>query len=97
MAGISDVYKAAGGAASGLTEDGIKKVFSGIVELVRSGENVQIRDFGTFKKVHTEERQGINPQNPKEKLTIAAKDHLKFKASPSVDLTPPKPTKRGRK
>lgn len=91
MAGISDVYREAGGASAGMSEDIIKNVFTAITKMVRNGDDVQIKGFGTFKKVRTEERQGVNPQKPTEKITIAAKDHLKFKASPSLDMSVPKP------
>lgn len=87
MAGIADVKKNCGGARAGVTEESIQLIFETIVKMVRNGESVTIKNFGTFKKVHTDERQGVNPQDPSKKITIAAKDHLKFKASPSVDVS----------
>ena len=96
MAGIAEVKRVAGGAAAGVSEEVIKRVFDAIVSIVKTGESVIVRDFGTFKKVHTEERQGINPQDPTKKITIAAKDHLKFKASPSVDVSEQKAAARRR-
>jgi len=86
MAGLAEIKRAAGGTAAGIEEDIIRLVFAAVVTLVSKGEDVSIKGFGTFKKVHSAERVGINPQNPKEKIKIAAKDHLKFKASPSVTL-----------
>lgn len=96
MAGIADIKKNCGGARAGVTEESIQLIFEMIAQMVRNGESVMIKNFGTFKKVHTEERQGVNPQEPSKKITIAAKDHLKFKASPSVDMSAPKAADRRR-
>lgn len=84
MAGIAEVKRKIG---SKVTEEQIKLVFDAVLDLVKSEGNVVIKNFGTFKKVHKEEYMGVNPQDPSKKIKIAAKDHLKFKASPSVQLT----------
>ena len=86
MAGLAEIKRAAGGTKVGVEEDTIRLIFAAIVTLVKQGEDVSIKGFGTFKKVHTDQRVGINPQRPGEKTVIPAKDHLKFKASPSVTL-----------
>lgn len=49
-------------------------------EAVRSGQDVVIRDFGTFRKKHRPERMGINPAT-KEPLKHAARDYASFKVS----------------
>ena len=49
-----------------------------------AGEKVQLVGFGTFEVNERPERQGVNPATG-EKITIAAKKVVKFKAG--ADLT----------
>ena len=54
-----------------------------ILELVKNGQTVKTA-FGKFKKVSVKAREGVNPQNPAEKIKIPAKDVLKFVVTPSL-------------
>jgi DNA-binding protein HU-beta len=90
MAGPQDVAKKAG-----VSMDTVKAVTGAILELCKAGDDVQILGFGKFSKKHKEERAGRNPST-NEPMTIAAKDVFHFKASPSVDMAPPKPAGRRR-
>lgn len=54
-----------------------------ILELVKNGQTVKTV-FGKFKKVSVKAREGVNPQNPAEKIKIPAKDVLKFVVTPSL-------------
>lgn len=50
-----------------------------IAEELAKGESVALIGFGTYSVVEKGERTGINPAT-KEKITIAAKKVIKFKA-----------------
>lgn len=71
-------------ARTGLTQvyagKAVKAVFETIVdELVKGGE-VRIHNFGAFSVQHKNERTGRDPRSG-EKITIAARDSIKFSAS----------------
>ena len=44
------------------------------------GERVTLIGFGTFERRHRQARVGVNPQNPKQKLSIAAAKVPAFRA-----------------
>lgn len=50
-----------------------------IAETLKKGDKIALVGFGTFAVVEKAARQGINPAT-KEKITIAAKKVIKFKA-----------------
>lgn len=50
-----------------------------MMEALSRGEKVTITGFGTFNVKHRAKRQGVNPRNPKEKITIEAKNGVNFK------------------
>lgn len=54
-----------------------------ILELVQKGSTVKTA-FGKFQKVSVKAREGVNPQNPSEKIKIPAKEVLKFHVAPSL-------------
>lgn len=58
----------------------IEKVFDTLVETLKNGENATLLGFGSFTVVERPERQGVNPKTG-EKITLAAKKVIKFKAS----------------
>lgn len=68
---------------SGLGKAEAKKALDAMVEAVKNalaeGDKVQLVGFGTFSVSERPEREGINPAT-KEKITIAAKKVVKFKA-----------------
>ncbi len=70
-------------AAAGLTKADSKKaldaVLTSISGALAKGDKVAILGFGTFAVNERPAREGINPAT-KEKITIAAKKVVKFKA-----------------
>ena len=69
--------------AAGLSKADAKKALDATVEAVKealvAGENVQLVGFGTYSVTERPAREGVNPRTG-EKLTIAAKKVVKFKA-----------------
>lgn len=51
-----------------------------ITDSLRKGEEVAFTGFGKFTTQHRAERQGVNPRNPSEKVTIPAATVPKFSA-----------------
>lgn len=70
-------------AAAGLTKADSKKALDAALDAISSalagGDKVAILGFGTFALNERPAREGINPRS-KEKITIAAKKVVKFKA-----------------
>ena len=68
---------------AGLSKADAKKVLDATVEAVKealvAGDNVQLVGFGTYSVTERPAREGVNPRTG-EKLTIAAKKVVKFKA-----------------
>jgi DNA-binding protein HU-beta len=51
-----------------------------IAETLKSGGDVSFTGFGKFSTRHRKERQGVNPRNPSEKVTIPAATVPRFSA-----------------
>lgn len=51
-----------------------------ITDSLRRGEEVAFTGFGKFSTQHRAARQGVNPRNPGEKVTIPAATVPKFSA-----------------
>jgi DNA-binding protein HU-beta len=51
-----------------------------ITDALRSGQDVTFTGFGKFSTQRRAERQGVNPRNPAEKVTIPAATVPKFSA-----------------
>ena len=51
-----------------------------VTEALRRGEEVAFTGFGKFSTQHRAARQGVNPRNPTEKVTIPAATVPKFSA-----------------
>lgn len=70
-------------AATGLSKADSKKALDAVVgaisEALKEGDKVAILGFGTFSVNERPAREGINPAT-KEKIQIAAKKVVKFKA-----------------
>lgn len=68
---------------AGLSMADAKKALDATVEAVKealvAGDNVQLVGFGTYSVTERPAREGVNPRTG-EKLTIAAKKVVKFKA-----------------
>ncbi|MEW6536859.1 MAG: HU family DNA-binding protein [Candidatus Auribacterota bacterium] len=68
---------------TGLTQQAvfaiIQKTLDIIIETLQNGESVEFRNFGVFKVAVRNERQGINPNHPEEKIMIPSKKVVTFK------------------
>ena len=51
-----------------------------VTETLATGGSVTITGFGTFSVSHRAARSGVNPQNPSQKIQIAAHNTPHFKA-----------------
>ncbi len=51
-----------------------------VTDSLRRGEEVAFTGFGKFSTQHRAARQGVNPRNPTEKVTIPAATVPKFSA-----------------
>ena len=61
-------------------EDMLNTVVDTIVAQLKKGEEVVLTGFGAFSAKQRAARQGVNPQNPSEKIQIPAVTVPKFKA-----------------
>jgi DNA-binding protein HU-beta len=64
--------------------EAVDAVLESITEVLRSGGEVNFTGFGKFSTQHRKERQGVNPRNPSEKVTIPAATVPKFSAGSSL-------------
>jgi DNA-binding protein HU-beta len=73
---------------SGLTRRDAQKAVDAFLEVVtdtlKKGGEVNFTGFGKFSAQHRKERQGVNPRNPGEKVTIPAASVPKFSAGSSL-------------
>src|SRR5262245_14739638 len=51
-----------------------------VTDALKGGDSVSFTGFGKFSTAHRAERQGVNPRNPGEKVTIPAATVPKFSA-----------------
>ena len=63
----------------------VEATLDAIASALKEGDKVALLGFGTFSVNERPERQGINPST-KEKITIAAKKVVKFKAGSALEL-----------
>ena len=61
-------------------EKAINAMVDVITEQLKSGNEVSLTGFGNFSVSQRAARTGVNPQNPTEKIQIAATKVPKFKA-----------------
>ncbi len=75
-------------AGSGLTKVDSKKALEATIaalkEALAAGDKVALVGFGTFSVAERPAREGINPAT-KEKIQIAAKKQVKFKAGAELN------------
>jgi DNA-binding protein HU-beta len=64
--------------------DAVDAVLDSITEVLRQGGEVNFTGFGKFSTQHRKERQGVNPRNPSQKVTIPAATVPKFSAGSSL-------------
>jgi len=68
----------------GVGKSEAEKTLHGFVDVItdalRNGQEVNISGFGAFSVSNRAARMGVNPQNPAEKIQIAATKVPKFRA-----------------
>ncbi|MEK7131856.1 MAG: HU family DNA-binding protein [Patescibacteria group bacterium] len=65
-------------------EDTLNGVLDTVVEQLKKGEEVVLTGFGAFSAKLRAARVGVNPQNPSQKIQIAAVTVPKFKAGKAL-------------
>ena len=63
--------------------ESIEHVVNSIKSALEKGEDVQIRNFGTFYLQNRKARKGINPKT-REQIDIPARSYPKFRASENL-------------
>ena len=66
------------------TEDMLNVLVDTITESLKAGEEVVLTGFGAFSAKQRAARQGVNPQNPTQKINIPAVTVPKFKAGKAL-------------
>ena len=61
-------------------EDTLNAILDTVVSSLKKGEEVVLTGFGAFSAKKRAARQGVNPQNPTQKIQIPAVTVPKFKA-----------------
>jgi DNA-binding protein HU-beta len=62
----------------------VDAVIESITDALRSGEEISFTGFGKFSTQQRAARQGVNPRNPSEKVTIPAARVPKFSAGSAL-------------
>ena len=62
------------------TGNAVNAILHTITGALSKGERVMLVGFGTFERRNRKARSGVNPQNPRQKLTIAAAKVPAFRA-----------------
>ncbi len=68
------------GVSKRLAGDMINCFLECITTSLKKDGRFSLTGFGTFKVSHRKERMGVNPQNPSQKIKIAARNACTFKA-----------------
>ena len=64
--------------------DAVDAVLDSITDELKSHGEINFTGFGKFSTQHRKERQGVNPRNPSQKVTIPAATVPKFSAGSSL-------------
>ena len=64
--------------------DAVDAVLDSITEVLSSRGEINFTGFGKFSTQDRKERQGVNPRNPSQKVTIPAATVPKFSAGSSL-------------
>ena len=74
---------------SGLTQKKATEVLEATLDSIRealtAGKEVRLVNFGSFKVRRSAARQGVNPRNRNEKITVPERDRVRF--SPGKELS----------
>jgi len=68
------------GVSKKLAAELVNTFIDAIIAGVKKQGEVRIQGFGTFKASKRKAREGVNPQNPKQKIKIPAMNVVTFKA-----------------
>ncbi len=64
--------------------DALEAFIAYITKNLQGGTNVTVTGFGTFKVSHRAARQGVNPRNPTQRISIPAMKVPTFKAGKTL-------------
>src|SRR4051794_2543680 len=64
--------------------DAVDTVLESITDVLKGGGEINFTGFGKFSTQHRKERQGVNPRNPSQKVTIPAAAVPKFSAGSTL-------------
>ena len=64
--------------------DAVDAVLDSVTDVLKGGGEINFTGFGKFSTQFRKERQGVNPRNPTEKVTIPAATVPKFSAGSSL-------------
>ena len=64
--------------------EAVDAVLDSITDVLKQWGEVNFTGFGKFSTQHRKERQGVNPRNPSQKVTIPAATVPKFSAGSSL-------------
>ena len=68
----------------GQVENILNTILDTVIAQLKKGEEVVLTGLGAFSAKQRAARQGVNPQNPSEKIQIAAVTVPKFKAGKAL-------------
>ena len=68
------------GVSKRMAGDLVNTMIENIMKGVKKDGEVRIQGFGTFKTSKRKAREGVNPQNPSQKIKIPAMKVVTFKA-----------------
>lgn len=68
------------GVSKKLAAELVNSMIANIMKGVKKAGEVRIQGFGTFKSSKRKAREGVNPQNPSQKIKIPAMNVVTFKA-----------------
>ena len=64
--------------------EAVDAVLASVTDVLSQGGEINFTGFGKFSTQYRKERQGVNPRNPTEKVTIPAATVPKFSAGSSL-------------
>ena len=74
--------------AAGITKraaaDALDSLISTVTKQLKAGNTVTVTGFGTFKVSKRKARQGVNPRNPSQRISIPAMKVPSFKAGKTL-------------
>jgi DNA-binding protein HU-beta len=64
--------------------DAVDSFLETVTDVLKGGGEINFTGFGKFSTQHRKERQGVNPRNPSQKVTIPAATVPKFSAGSTL-------------